>query len=101
MRPYFVAGIAKKEIAFRMNRFRMETYGNYRNGWEMLTKMDVSGKPDRRNSTWVFRIDGNCMESMGTDGNGWKRFLCHQVSERAITNSIGTIVGHSAVPKEL
>ena len=57
----------------------------------MITKMDDSGKPDRKNSAGVFRIDRNCMESMGTDGNGWKRFLCHQVSERAITNGIGTI----------
>ncbi len=84
-----------------MNRFCMETYGNYRNGWEMLSKMDDSGKPDRKNSAGVFRIDGNCMESMGTDQNGWKRFLCFQVSERAITNCIGIVEGQNERPEDL
>ena len=67
----------------------------------MLSKMDDSGKPDRKNPAGVFRIDGNCMESMGKDGNGWKRILCHQVSERAITNCIGIVEGLNEGPKEI
>ena len=84
-----------------MNRFRVETYGNYRNGWEMITKMDDSGKPDRKNSAGVFRIDRNCMESMGTDRNGWKRFVCTQVPECEITNGIGTVARQNEGPKDL
>ena len=59
-------------------------YGNYRNGWEMLTKMDDSGKPDRKNHAGVFRIDGNCMESMGMVGKEFCVIRCPKEQSRTV-----------------